>query len=358
MRRLPSLVLTSTVLLVACGDTGTGPGDGPEVTGPDVIAAIEVSARSDVLVVGRSMAIQVEARAVGGGWTTAPPASWSTNAPAVAEVSAAGLVTAVGVGEAVITATAGQHDAQFTMRVAPDSLPIFTSAPFAGAYSVWNAFDHDLPIWSGNAGQILTWLGVNVRGLEGHDGYDWAMPSGTPLFAVGDGVVLVAGSERPWSCPILNGDLVSAKVVVLLHTAPDGERIMAMYLHLDRIQVFEGDSVVAGQPIGFSGNTGCSTGPHLHFEVGREFYQRTPNPGYVKTTDPNGWAGAQDDPWLLDERGAASSYLWAEEAAPFSIASMLMTPTPGPPSHRGPDPARPAHLHRFVPPALPPRPGR
>lgn len=356
MRRLPSLFLTSTVLLVACGDLGAGPDD---ITGPDVIAHIDLLAQSDVLVVGRSMALEVEARAAGGGTVPEPRVSWSTSAPAVAEVSAGGLVTAVGAGEAVITATAGEHDAQLTVRVAPDSLPVFTSAPFAGAYNVWNAFDHDIPIWSGYTGQILTWRGVDVRGLEGHDGYDWAVPRGTPLFAVGDGVVYFAGSESLWSCPILNGQMVSAKVVVLIHTAPDGERFLSIYLHLDRIDVVEGDSVVAGQPIGLSGNTGCSSAPHLHFEVGRELYQRTPDPGYVKTTDPNGWAGPQEDPWILDERGAASSYLWAEEAAPqFSRASVLLTPSSVPSSDLGPRSDRPAHLHRFVPPPLPPRPGR
>lgn len=342
MRKSHKLALIPLLLVAACGDD---PG-----TGPAPITAIDVVAPSNVVVVGRSMAVEVEARAAGGGSVPAPTVSWSTSDAAVADVSAAGVVTGVGEGEAVITATVEEHEASLAVRVAPDSLPVFTAAPFEDLYDVWNAFDHDLPIWSGESGQILTWQGSNVPGLEGHDGYDWPMPRGTPLFAVGDGVVSFAGSETPWSCPILNGETVSAKVVAVLHTAAGGERFQSIYIHLDRIDVEYGDSVVAGQQIGLSGNTGCSSGPHLHFEVGRELYQRTPNPGRVVVTDPSGWAGSQHDPWLLHDRGAASSHLWADGAAPrLSRASILAAPS----MIAAPD--SPAHMHRFTAPPLPPR---
>lgn len=343
MRRLPPLLLTSILLVAGCGDdTGTGP---VPVTGIDVVAA------SDVIVVGRSMQLDVDGRGAGG--ESVPlGGSWSTSDPDVADVSAAGIVTGRGEGEAVITAAAAGHEARLTMRVAPDSLPIFTATPFEDVYDLWNAFDHDLPFWSGDSGQILTWLGFNVPGLEGHNGYDWPMPRGTPLFAVGDGVVGFAGGESPWSCPLLNDETVSALVVVIVHTAPSGERYMSIYIHLGSLDVESGETVVAGQQIGLSGNTGCSTGAHLHFEVRREFYHRTPSPGQMVVTDPNGWAGSRHDPWLLDGRGGASTHLWAAGAAPaFPLISMH----PGPAALHGTTVA-PTHMHRFSVPPLPPRP--
>lgn len=337
MRKLRPSTLLTVLLLAACGD---------DATGPAPIAEIEIAAGSDVLVVGRSMAFGVAAFSAAGDTVPSPTATWSSSDSAVADVSAAGVVTGVGEGEAVIMATAEGHEATLAVRVAPDSVPLFTSPPFEDEYDLWNAFDHDVPRWSGDPGQILTWRGYNVSGLEGHDGYDWKMPEGTPLFAVGDGVVKYARGEEPWSCPLRNDELVSALYVVILHTAAGGERFLSQYLHLNRIDVEAGDTVVAGEQIGLSGNTGCSTGPHLHFEIFREFYQRTPKAGQTKVTDPNGWAGDQDDPWILDDDGAASTYLWAPGSAPpFPLAAI--GPTAGP-----------ADMHRLPAPSLPATPER
>ncbi|HUF68906.1 MAG TPA: peptidoglycan DD-metalloendopeptidase family protein [Longimicrobiales bacterium] len=346
MRRPQRWMLIPALVVLACSDDST---TGP---GPDSIVGISVLAPSDVIVVRRSIQLEVQARTASGDRAALPGAAWTTSDPEVADVTAAGVVTGVAEGAAFIRATAGGHEAVLTVRVAPDSLPIFTAAPFEGSYFLWNPFDHDVPIWSGVSGSILIWQGFNVSGLEGHNGYDWAMPEGTPIFAVGDGVVAAAGGEPPWSCPLLNDQTVSALRVVIIHTAPSGERFMSIYIHLARLDVEPLDSVVAGQQIGLSGNTGCSTGPHLHFEVRREFYHRAPPPAMALVTDPNGWAGTQQDPWLLHGRGGASTYLWAAGASP---SFPLTSAQPGPPAVAGP-PVPFVHLHRFSIPPLPPRP--
>ncbi|NJQ17575.1 M23 family metallopeptidase, partial [Streptomyces bohaiensis] len=91
-----------------------------------------------------------------------------------------------------------------------------------------------------------------------HTGVDFALPEGEPVRSVGPGTVVVAGDS---------GDYGETVVVRM----EDGHHIL--YAHLSSVAVAVGDTVRGGQEIGKSGNTGRSTGPHLHFEVrqGREY---------------------------------------------------------------------------------------
>ncbi len=100
--------------------------------------------------------------------------------------------------------------------------------------------------------------------VNGHNGYDWRMPEGTPLLAVADGLVMHAGLEEPFNCPPL-GRTVQAIYVQLRHRGADGLEYISIYGHLSRVGVAEGDLVTSGTTVGWSGNTGCSGTPHLHF---------------------------------------------------------------------------------------------
>jgi murein DD-endopeptidase MepM/ murein hydrolase activator NlpD len=86
-----------------------------------------------------------------------------------------------------------------------------------------------------------------------HTGVDFADPAGTPVQAAGGGIVVAAATGR----------IGYGNYVVVAH----GHGVETLYGHLDGLGVAVGDSVVAGQVIGFEGSTGFSTGPHLHFEV-------------------------------------------------------------------------------------------
>ena len=96
----------------------------------------------------------------------------------------------------------------------------------------------------------------NRRVMEMHHGIDIASAgiNGAPVVAAADGVVTRASIG--W-----NGGF--GNVVMVLH----GGGFTTVYAHLSRIQVREGQVVLAGETIGNVGTTGNSTGPHLHFEV-------------------------------------------------------------------------------------------
>ena len=85
-----------------------------------------------------------------------------------------------------------------------------------------------------------------------HKGVDWATPTGTPVYASCGGTVTKAG----WG---------SGYGYVVYITHPDGRQ--TRYAHLSKVLVSAGQTVSQGQKIALSGNTGVSTGPHLHFEI-------------------------------------------------------------------------------------------
>lgn len=97
--------------------------------------------------------------------------------------------------------------------------------------------------------------GIKTRGIHGYNGIDIGTPIGSTIRASASGTVIIARSEG-W-----NGGY--GKYVVISH--PNGTQ--TLYGHLSQVNVVPGQAVAQGVTIGLSGNTGRSTGPHLHFEV-------------------------------------------------------------------------------------------
>jgi murein DD-endopeptidase MepM/ murein hydrolase activator NlpD len=189
--------------------------------------------------------------------------------------------------------------------------PLFNK-PFVGDYAVTNVFDHDGPLTFADQNDFqLSACGQRIRSsVRGHNGYDFPMPEGTPVIAVSDGTIALAGLEPPIHCSAFN-KTVSGLVVVIRIRTPQSVTIDAIYGHLDSVNVSLGDTVHAGDVVGLSGNTGCSTGPHLHFAAARVMGRR----GEVMI-DPYGWRGEGADPWSIDPRGTSSIWLWKEDQAP------------------------------------------
>lgn len=91
------------------------------------------------------------------------------------------------------------------------------------------------------------------RGRKHHDGIDIPAPKGTPIVAVDTGVVIYSD----------NGIRGYGNMIVIAH----GDDIFTVYAHNKKNKVDKGDKVEKGEVIAQIGNTGRSTGPHLHFEI-------------------------------------------------------------------------------------------
>ena len=92
--------------------------------------------------------------------------------------------------------------------------------------------------------------------LTYHNGTDIAAPQGTPILAAADGTVTIANGIDPW------GGSYGYHVKI-----DHGGGMETLYAHCSAIAVTVGQQVRQGEVIGFVGNTGNSTGNHLHFEV-------------------------------------------------------------------------------------------
>ncbi len=98
--------------------------------------------------------------------------------------------------------------------------------------------------------------GYRSQGIHGHNGIDFAAPVGTPMYAAAGGTVLIAKSDGSW-----NGGY--GNYVVIKHA----NGAQTLYAHMDTVDVVAGELISQGVQIGSVGNTGKSTGAHLHFEV-------------------------------------------------------------------------------------------
>jgi murein DD-endopeptidase MepM/ murein hydrolase activator NlpD len=97
-----------------------------------------------------------------------------------------------------------------------------------------------------------------------HTGIDLGAPEGTPIPAAGDGVVIAAGPRGGYG-----------NAIELRH--PDGST--TLYAHASEVDVTPGEHVQEGETLGLVGQTGRTTGPHLHLEVRRGGHVL--NPGQV-----------------------------------------------------------------------------
>jgi len=94
-----------------------------------------------------------------------------------------------------------------------------------------------------------------ARGAYMHEGLDISVPEGTPIYSAAKGKVIFSGKHGGYG-----------NVVILSHK--DG--YVTIYAHNSKLLVREGESVKKGKKIALSGNTGKTSGPHLHFEIRKD----------------------------------------------------------------------------------------
>ncbi len=97
------------------------------------------------------------------------------------------------------------------------------------------------------------------------DSIDWSMPEGTPIVAIRDGIVVEVESRFDQS----GGEEMSEKANFVTMVQADGSLVDYVHLRCGGVTVAPGQFVRAGELIGYSGNTGWSSGPHLHLRVFR-----------------------------------------------------------------------------------------
>lgn len=97
---------------------------------------------------------------------------------------------------------------------------------------------------------------VRTQGIHGYNAVDLAAPVGTPIYAAAGGSVIIANSGGGW-----NGGY--GNYVVIKHA----NGAQTLYAHMNSVSVTVGETISQGENIGSVGNTGKSTGAHLHFEV-------------------------------------------------------------------------------------------
>lgn len=135
------------------------------------------------------------------------------------------------------------------------------------------------PVAEINLKQMASGYGRRIDPIYGtvkmHEGMDFACDVGTPVYATGDGTVTAAGWHSGY------GNRIDIN---------HGFGYLTRYAHLSKLTVKAGQTVKRGDLIGYSGNTGKSTGPHVHYEVRLKDVPQNPINYYFYDLTPEEYA--------------------------------------------------------------------
>ena len=161
------------------------------------------------------------------------------------------------------------------------------------------------------------------------NGHDFSVWTGTPVYAVRDGVVKASadlvGYESRLSASQQNGYYSYGRYVKISH--PDSPGVM-VYAHLSTRLVAAGQSVYAGQLIGYSGGTGYSFGPHLHIDWNGTYNAVS----WLNQRNPEYPPGTPSAPPKVDNRIPAGGTVTVDTGAPNTtvLGNLTVTEAAGP----------------------------
>jgi murein DD-endopeptidase MepM/ murein hydrolase activator NlpD len=212
------------------------------------------------------------APAIGSVTPTVPAAATTTNVPATVTAAATGTASPVPATPTSATTVTPSGPTPADMTCAEDEAVCIVAGHFV--------FRRPLDESANLAVDPTYTYGATQDGKrEPHHGIDFPNKQGTPVWAAGDGRVVVAGNDKLE----LYGWVTNfyGNLVVIAHTLPGfNEPVFTLYGHLFEVDVRVGQMVRAGDRIGEVGSTGIAIGSHLHLEVrvGQDDYRSTRNP--------------------------------------------------------------------------------
>ena len=176
--------------------------------------------------------------------------------------------------------------------------------PIPWAVSPYDHFYFARPIGADNVNWPLAFYrygGIFFKNVV-HTGVDIPDDKGTPILAAGAGTVIWAGWGLFTEAPLNQNDPYGQAVAIKHDFGYRGQALYTVYAHMSAINVSNGQWVDQGSVIGFVGDTGQTTGPHLHFEVrlGENSFHNTYNPE-LWLSPPQGWGVLVGR--VLDEKG-------------------------------------------------------
>jgi murein DD-endopeptidase MepM/ murein hydrolase activator NlpD len=210
--------------------------------------------------------------------------------------------TAVVAGPTLEEAIIGDLPATPSLEPFRFDLPIRPAAPVSGwrpplvpvpwAISPYDPFYFARPI----AADQVNWPLANYRyggvffANVVHTGVDIDAPYGTPIHAAGPGTVVWADWGLFREAPGDRSDPYGQAVVIRMDFGYKGQQLYTVYAHMSKIIAVLGQHVESGDVIGQVGETGETTGPHVHFEVrwGENSFHHTYNPE-LWMAPPEGW---------------------------------------------------------------------
>ncbi|WP_406059435.1 M23 family metallopeptidase [Streptomyces sp. NBC_01077] len=212
------------------------------------VVALAAAGLGATMVTGAGSAFAAEGKAVTAPVAVTASAAVAAQADAQAHVAAQVKAAAAKATAAKVTAAkqaAAVKKAAAVKPVAAKKAPSWVKP--VSAYTLSASYNQGGAMWA-----------------HKHSGQDFAVPVGTPVKAAGTGTVVKAGPNGGGDGPAYGN------AIVVKHA----NGTYSQYAHLSKIKVYPGQKVLAGQQIALSGNTGNSSGPHLHFEI-----RTTPNYG-------------------------------------------------------------------------------